>query len=129
MSLFFKLSISIFGILLTVQVFAQQSNPVPLTKIPVKTEKDTVKNKSVVPATGLGRMDISDFIGLLLNHPPGSEVDSIGAKPTISIAPAIGYTLVSRFAIVLSGNAAFRTGPNSRISSGTNQYLEQRQCL
>jgi outer membrane protein assembly factor BamA len=55
--------------------------------------------------------------------------DSIGLKPVVSVAPALGYTLQSRFAILLSGNMAFRTGPESRISiiSGSTAYTQNKQ--
>ena len=130
MNLFFRLNLSFVLLFWAVQVFAQQNNPVPLKKIPVKLDKgDTVKSKPANQGSGFGQMDISDLIAILRNHPPSSEVDSIGLKPTISIAPAIGYTLVSKFAIVLSGNAAFRTGPKSRISTviASTSYTQNKQ--
>jgi hypothetical protein len=59
----------------------------------------------------------------------GIEVDSVTSRPIISIVPAIGYTLQSRLAIILSGNLAFRIDPNSRISTITasTAYTQNRQ--
>jgi len=45
-----------------------------------------------------------------------SRNDSVGLKPVISMVPAVGYALQSRMAILLSGNMAFRTGADARIS-------------
>ncbi len=123
-----------FGILFIIIVFAgklyaQQNNSVPITKIPVKTKKDTVKNTPPEDVNRLSQMDISDLIGLLLSRKPVSEIDSITTKPTVSVAPAVGYTLVSRLALVVSGNVAFRTGPQSRISNivASTSYTENKQ--
>jgi outer membrane protein assembly factor BamA len=123
-----------FGILIVViffagNLYAQQNNSVPITKIPVKTEKDSVKNTPPEDVNRLSQMDISDLIGLLLSRKPVSEIDSITTKPTVSVAPAIGYTLVSRLALVVSGNVAFRTGPQSRISNivASTSYTENKQ--
>ncbi|MBS1501968.1 MAG: hypothetical protein JST32_07900 [Bacteroidetes bacterium] len=45
------------------------------------------------------------------------KADSVGLKPVISAVPAFGYSLQSRMAVLVSGNAAFRTAPQSRISA------------
>jgi outer membrane protein assembly factor BamA len=123
-----------FGILIVViffagKLYAQQNNSVPITKIPVKTKEDSVKNTPQEDVNRLSQMDISDLIGLLLNRKPVSEIDSITTKPTVSVAPAIGYTLVSRLALVVSGNVAFRTGPQSRISNivASTSYTQNKQ--
>ncbi|MGZ3756794.1 MAG: BamA/TamA family outer membrane protein [Mucilaginibacter sp.] len=65
----------------------------------------------------LKQKDIFDIIAQLRKRQRIIKSDSITSKPSISYVPAIGYTLVSKTAIVLSGNAAFRTGPEARIST------------
>lgn len=136
----FKISIFILlFIFFAGSLFAQQVKPVPIKTIPVENKKDSLKNHenkvkdSAVVITyknGVKQQDISDFLSKVFKTKPGPEVsDSITSKPSISIVPAIGYTLVSKFAIVLSGNAAFRTGPQSRISTivASTSYTQNKQ--
>ncbi|WP_428329157.1 BamA/TamA family outer membrane protein [Mucilaginibacter sp.] len=131
MRLFLKTSIFFVTQLFATQLFAQQNNSVPLRRIPVKINgitQDSVKRDTIV--NNPNQKDISDVIASVLHHRTVStKVDSITSKPIISIAPAIGYTLVSKLAIVLSGNAAFRTGPNSRISTiiASTSYTQNKQ--
>lgn len=133
MRLTFVLSTFIFILIAANQLFAQQVNPVPLKTIPVKLKgvvvvKDTI-NVDSLASNGSRQEDISDFIARIRHRKPNITVDSITAKPEISIAPAIGYTLLSRFAIVLSGNAVFKTGPQSRISTiiASTSYTQNKQ--
>jgi hypothetical protein len=135
MKFFFSLSIFFVSILFAAQLFAQQNNPVPLKTIPVKRKgvvivKDTIAVDSVA-ANGSKQEDISDFIAHVRHRKPSITVDSITIKPEISIAPAIGYTLLSRFAVVLSGNAVFKTGPQSRISTviASTSYTQNKQFI
>ncbi|WP_158826795.1 BamA/TamA family outer membrane protein [Mucilaginibacter lacusdianchii] len=60
---------------------------------------------------------------------PGN--DSVTNKPEISVVPAIGYTLVSKLALVLSGNVAFRRAPQSRISTvvASASYTQNKQFI
>jgi len=57
------------------------------------------------------------------------EVDSVTSTPIFSFIPAIGYTLQSRLALILSGNIAFRLDPQSRISTITvsTAYTQNKQ--
>ena len=57
------------------------------------------------------------------------QVDSVTSKPVISVIPAVGYTLQSKLALILSGNVAFRLDPQSRISTITasTSYTQNRQ--
>jgi hypothetical protein len=133
MRLTFLLSTFIFILISANQLFAQQVNPVPLKTIPVKLKgvvvvKDTINIDSVA-SNGSRQEDISDFIARIRHRKPNITVDSITTKPEISIAPAIGYTLLSRFALVLSGNAVFKTGPRSRISTiiASTSYTQNKQ--
>ncbi|MDB5087285.1 MAG: hypothetical protein JWR09_1279 [Mucilaginibacter sp.] len=133
MKLIFSLSTFIFILVFTTQLFAQQNNPVPLKTIPVKHKgvvvvKDTIAADSIA-GNNNKQEDISDFIARIRHRKPNITVDSITTKPEISIAPAIGYTLLSRFALVLSGNAVFKTGPESRISTiiASTSYTQNKQ--
>lgn len=135
MKFFFSLNIFFVSILFAAQLFAQQNNPVPLKTIPVKRKgvvivKDTIAADSVA-VNGIKQEDISDLIARLRHRKPSITVDSITTKPEISIAPAIGYTLLSRFAVVLSGNAVFKTGPQSRISTiiASTSYTQNKQFI
>src|SRR6202012_936729 len=65
------------------------------------------------------QIDVADVIREFLNIQPSKKPDTVTTKPSFSVVPAFGYTLVSRFAVVVSGNMAFRTGPDSRISTIT----------
>ncbi len=110
------------------KIFAQQTNIIPIEPLPIKIsktlKKDTLKNDSVS-----SQHDFFDFINKITGAKPVTKVDSITGKPSISILPAIGYTLVSRFAVGLSGNAVFRTGPQSRISTviANVSYTQNKQ--
>ncbi|MCR8559782.1 outer membrane protein assembly factor [Mucilaginibacter sp. BJC16-A38] len=126
----------ITALLFSTGLFAQ-NNPVPLKTIPVKHKgkggvvvlKDTIAADSI--AIDNGKEDISDFIARIRHRKPSRAVDSITSKPEISIAPAIGYTLLSKFALVLSGNAILKTGPNSRISTiiASVSYTQNKQFI
>jgi hypothetical protein len=120
MKLFLIFGALIVGSLFSTATFAQE-RPVPIKKIPVKNKNgDTT---AIIPDTvkftkGVRQEDLADFFSdLFYSEPAPKGKDSITSKPSISIVPALGYTLVSKLAFVLSGNAAFRTGPNSRIST------------
>jgi len=135
MKFFFLVKYFFVSILFAAQLFAQQNNPVPLKTIPVKRKgvvivKDTIAADSVA-VNGIKQEDISDLIARLRHRKPSITVDSITTKPEISIAPAIGYTLLSRFAVVLSGNAVFKTGPQSRISTiiASTSYTQNKQFI
>jgi len=57
------------------------------------------------------------------------DVDTVTGQPIFSFIPAIGYSLQSRLAIIFSGNVAFRTDANSRISTITasTAYTQNKQ--
>lgn len=68
--------------------------------------------------------DLYTLIGHLF-HKGGANAssgagDSITTKPTITILPAAGYTLTTGLAGTLTGNVAFRTGPEARVSAITS---------
>jgi len=134
MRLYYIFSFFVVFVLLVGKAHAQQK-PIPLTKIYTDSvsHKLKVKLKSTdttkVIVNGTPQKDIYNVIGELFHKPAAPFEDSITSKPVFSVAPAIGYTLVSRLAIVLSGNVAFRTTPSSRISTiiGSTSYTQNKQ--
>ncbi|MDP4263161.1 MAG: hypothetical protein Q8941_11595 [Bacteroidota bacterium] len=64
--------------------------------------------------------DIIDVVRKWLRLKSSSKSDNIkpGDKPVITVLPAIGYTLQTRFAVIVAGNAAFFTSdqPRSKLS-------------
>ncbi|MEP6610971.1 MAG: BamA/TamA family outer membrane protein [Mucilaginibacter sp.] len=125
---------SIIFLFVSIGLFAQQS-PVPIKRIPVHRNglvKDTIRIDTLErpPKVPLSKQeDIGDVLSKLFHSKPAPVVDSITSKPEISIAPAIGYTLLSKFALVLSGNAIFKTAPQSRISTiiASTSYTQNKQ--
>jgi len=115
-------------------VFAQQTQGqgIPITKLSPTGASPGAKDSTIIK-NGTTQKDIGDVIkGLFHNQiPVAPEIDSITSKPQISVVPAIGYTLVTSFAIVVSGNIAYRTGPNSRISTivASASYTEKKQFI
>lgn len=115
--------------------FAQQNKPIPGKSIPVKTinrtEKDTTRSNdtTIVNAKGVRQIDLSDLLERALHIKPGKKADTVSLKPSFSVAPAIGYTLVSKFALVVAGNIAFRTDPKARISTivGSMAFTQRKQ--
>ncbi len=90
---------------------------------------DTISRMHIDSAE-LYERDIKDVYKKLAHiKPSGLEVDSVTSQPVISVIPAVGYTLQSRLAIILSGNVAFRVDPSSRISTITasTAYTQNRQ--
>lgn len=55
--------------------------------------------------------------------------DTFSSKPIYSVVPAIGYTLQTKLAAVISGNVAFRTAPQAKLSTITasSTYTQNRQ--
>lgn len=62
--------------------------------------------------------DLMDVLHVLMHSGTSSSAqnDSIGLKPVISMMPAVGYSMQSRMAILVSGNMAFRMADNARVS-------------
>lgn len=64
-----------------------------------------------------GQRDLMDMMHSYFHFGSASSGDdSVGSKPVMSVVPAAGYALQSRIAILLSGNMAFRTSADARIS-------------
>src|ERR1700744_3713975 len=111
---------------------AQQttSEGIPIKKITPKGPKPGSKDSTVIKK-GTPQKDLSDVIADMLHSKKTPEIDSITTKPQISVVPAVGYPLVTSFAVVVSGNIAFRTGPQSRISTvvASASYTEKKQFI
>ena len=118
-------------LLISINVFAQQTpQGIPLKKLqPQGPDPNKIADSTTVDVKGVKQTDLPDVLKQLFHSKPSSEIDSITTKPQISVVPAIGYTLVSRLALVLSGNVAFRTGPDSRVSTivGSTSYTQNKQ--
>ncbi|MBS7564950.1 BamA/TamA family outer membrane protein [Mucilaginibacter sp. Bleaf8] len=120
----------IFWLLIEAQsAYAQTDKSVSIPQL-VSGKKgvaDTVR----LAADTTRQKDLPDVIKSIFHVRSALENDSVTSKPEFSVVPAIGYTLVSRLAIVLSGNAAFRTGPKSRISTivASASYTQNKQFL
>ncbi|HWD89891.1 MAG TPA: BamA/TamA family outer membrane protein [Mucilaginibacter sp.] len=76
----------------------------------------------------IGQKDMGDVLDALFSIKPKVK-DSVGLKPVISVVPALGYSLQSRLAILLAGNAAFRTAPQSNVSTIVSSlaYTQNKQ--
>ena len=103
------------------QLSAQENKPVPLKTIPVKSKNERQRDTSaardtVVVEKGVKQIDVTDLLNGLFHIKPNKKPDTVSSKPSVSLAPGVGYTLVSKWAVVVAGNIAFRTSPQSRIS-------------
>ena len=116
--------------LLTAPLRAQEIKQIPLKKIEANGS-NTIKKDTVILDKGVPQKDVSDVISKLFHGEPAPAIDSVTSKAQISVVPAIGYTLVSRLAFVLSGNVAWRNGPKSRLSTVTASasYTQNKQFI
>jgi hypothetical protein len=117
MRLSLKLIILSFFVVAAKNLPAQESLPIPVVKVSEVITPAAQPTPSKGYTDSLKQRDIVDVLDKLRKKNRVIKPDSITSKPTISYIPAIGYTLVSKTALVLSGNAAFRISPESRIST------------
>lgn len=110
---FFLLAVLTF---LSTTTFSQQKRPIPLAKIYTDSTDAQKKDSSDVMENGVPQKDLFDIINQLRHKKVAKVVDSVTSKPQFSLIPAIGYTLVSRLAVVVSGNIAFRIDSTARVS-------------
>jgi len=112
----------------TTATLAQQKT-IPLAKIYPDSLEGKIKDTADAVVDGVKQKDIYNLLSMLFHKKAAPIKDSITRKPVFSVAPAIGYTLVSRFAVVLSGNIEFRIDSTSRISSivGSTDYTQNQQ--
>lgn len=76
--------------------------------------------------------DIADVVKAIFHSKPSQpKSDSSILKPVITVVPAIGYTLQTRLAAVVSGNCAFRTVLQARLSTITasTSYTQNSQFI
>jgi hypothetical protein len=132
MKFYFVLSAFIITTLIGLNSYAQQnqSSGIPITKLSPTGVNPGSKDTTVM-VRGTKQQDIGDVIHKLFHSKTTPEIDSITSKPQVSVVPAIGYTLVTSFAVVVSGNIAFRNGPQSRISTvvASASYTENKQFI
>src|ERR1700733_1224055 len=107
MKLFFTFCFLITGSLFfNLNAFGQEKTPVPIKVIPVKPKQaDSILYKIDTTTTvkkGVKQRDVSDLLDELLHIKPSEKPDTVTSKPSFSVVPAFGYTLVSKFAVVLS---------------------------
>jgi outer membrane protein assembly factor BamA len=124
----------IFG-LLPVTAIAQNAGvprPGQFKDTATGRQKDTTagQHKDTTAPAPVPQKDITDVFKFLSRKKPGKSdsVDDVD-KPTFSGLPAVGYTLTTRAAFTLSGNAAFRVDKDSRISTVQSSvtYTENKQ--
>ncbi len=110
-------------------VYAQVDKSVSLPQI--TTGKKSTADTTSAPKKAHDQLDLPDVIHKIFSTKAIAQDDSVTSKPEISIVPALGYTLVTKLAVVLSGNVAFRTGPKSRISTivGSVSYTQNKQFI
>ncbi|PTQ97925.1 hypothetical protein C8P68_10384 [Mucilaginibacter yixingensis] len=115
-------------LLLAAQLHAQEKKP----RVLLMSHPDTVsttKRDTDITEKGIPQHDMGDLYRQIFHKTPVITDDSVTTKPELSIMPAVGYTLTSGFAVALSGNMAFRTGPHSRISTilASGDYTAKKQ--
>ncbi len=119
----------LFGLLPAALLHAQERKHSRLSHLH-SDSVDYIAIDTTVLVNGVPQRDLYDAIKKLIHHKriPKSKSDSITSKPVFTGVPAIGYTLASHLALTLSGNAAFRLAPDTRISTVTaSAAFTQRQ--
>ncbi|WP_144916751.1 BamA/TamA family outer membrane protein [Mucilaginibacter frigoritolerans] len=132
MNLLLKVFFTLFGILLIpVLLHAQDDSKfIPLVKHP---KGDTIVPKKITRrADTVAQLDMYDVIGGWFGKKNlSSKTDSVGAKPVLSVVPALGYTLQSKLALTLAGNIEFRLSPDAKISTIiiNTAYTQTKQII
>lgn len=108
--------------LFTNSSYAQHRKYIPL--------RDPASQATAKQRDSVGEKDIADVLHSVfhLKSPPKKK-DTLGLRPVISVVPALGYSLQSRLAILLAGNMAFRTAPQSNVSTVVSSlaYTQNKQ--
>jgi hypothetical protein len=123
----------VFLLLSVGRLSAQVEKNVPLTVAKNARAQDSIRQDSTHHHRKLvPQKDITDELHFIFKKKPSDTVPKEVQKLTFSILPAIGYTLTTRAAITMTGNAAFRTDTNvanTRISTITSSanYTENKQ--
>ena len=126
MKAFLKVLLVVPVLLSAMQLLARQNNQAPVVKAPVSKGKAAMKDSAKYKDTLAERekfekeRDITDvYRSVFKLKPKPPKADSLTKKPTYTVIPAIGYTLVSKLSAVVTGNTAYKTGPNARESTVT----------
>lgn len=88
-----------------------------------------LRSDTIKPDKYIHLKDLTDVIKLMVNKSKKNEADTAISGPVLSIIPAIGYSLQTKLAGVISGNIAFRADKNTRLSaiSGNITYTQNKQ--
>ncbi len=114
-----KISLLILcGLMSATSLYAQHRKYIPL-KVP----------DSLAATNNTDQKDIGDVLKSAFHLKSKTKKDTVGLKPEISVVPALGYSLQSRLAVLLAGNAAFRTAPGSNVSTVISSlaYTQNKQ--
>lgn len=105
----------------SVSAFAQNDKYIPLVSRPDTARPHTDTSK----LTDLRDVLQETFHTTWLSR----KSDTVGLHPVVSIVPALGYSLQSRLAVLISGNVAFRTAPQSNVSTFVSSiaYTQNKQ--
>ena len=97
-------------------------------------KKDTIRQ--VADTTHkVPEKDLYDVVKPLFSRhkskPVTTKKDTVTSKPTYSVLPVAGYSLVSKFVVTLTGNVAFRVDSSARESTVTSyiSYTQNKQFL
>lgn len=84
-------------------------------------------SSTILPIKKHTEKDFIDVLRKWFGYKPSEKADTlqVGDKPVLTILPAIGYTLQTRFAAIISGNTAFFTSknPDSKLSVVTANVM------
>lgn len=90
----------------------------------LQEDSTTIKNEA-------NQKDIYDVVGSIFKKRSNAAkaADTISSKPIYSVVPAVGYTLQTKLAAVVSGNMAFRVRPEAKLStvSANATYTQNKQ--
>jgi hypothetical protein len=118
----------IAGLLQFSNLNAQEQNK---GKLPLLFGSSSIPDDTTAHKNYVAIKDLFDVISSLFRkHPttPGN-FDTPSTKPIYSIVPAVGYTLQTKLAAVISGNVVFRTAPLANLSTITASatYTQNKQ--
>lgn len=108
------------GLLAAGPLSAQRRKYIPL--------RDPATQRSL--RDSVAEADMGDILHSAFHLTPAAKKkDTVGAQPEISVVPALGYSLQSRLAVLLAGNAIFRTAPQSKVSTIVSSlaYTQNKQ--
>jgi outer membrane protein assembly factor BamA len=118
--------IVIAGILFFTKLQAQEQNTPSFQKF------STLKNDTAT-CNPVVQKDITDVLGAIFkkNTLPVTEHDPLSKKPVYAIVPAIGYSLQTKLAAVISGNVLFYLSPDAKPStiSANATFTQNKQIF